>query len=194
MTIILRHGIPEAARDAAAALYWQAFGSKLGRVLGPEARALPFVRTVMRADQAFVALDGSGRLLGMAGYRSREGSFAGGSVEDLRAHYGPLGAAWRLPLLLALGRETPHDDFVLDGICVAEDARGRGIGSALIGAICDEARARGHGTVRLEVVDSNPRAQALYERLGFAVAHKTPIGVLRVVFGFRAALTMIKPV
>lgn len=194
MTIALLRGIPQASRAEAARLYWQAFGGKLGRVLGPETRALPFVQAVMRADQAFVAMGQDGRLLGMAGFRSDEGSFAGGSVEEVQAHYGRLGAAWRLPLLWALGRETQNDDFALDGICVAEDARGLGIGSALIGAICDEARARGHSAVRLEVVDSNPRARALYERLGFVVTQETPIGALRVVFGFRAALTMIKPV
>lgn len=194
MRVTLRHGIPESARDAAAQLYWQAFGGKLGRVLGPEARALPFVRAVMRPDHAIVALDDAGRLLGMAGYRSAEGSFAGGSVEEVRAHYGQLGAAWRLPLLWALGHEAPDDHFALDGICVAADARGLGIGSALVEAICDEARARGHAGVRLEVVDSNPRARALYERLGFRVTRETPIGALRLVFGFRAALTMVRPV
>lgn len=194
MTITLHRGIPEAARAEAAALYWQAFGGKLGRVLGPEARALPFVQAVMRTDQAFVALDGGGRLLGMAGFRTEAGSFAGGSAEEVQAHYGLLGAGWRLPLLWALGQEPPHDDFALDGICVAEEARGLGIGTALIGAICDEGRARGHAAVRLEVVDSNPRARALYERLGFVVTREAPIGALRLVFGFRAALTMVKPV
>ncbi len=86
MTIALLRGIPQASRAEAARLYWQAFGGKLGRVLGPETRALPFVQAVMRADQAFVAMGQDGRLLGMAGFRSDEGSFAGGSVEEVQAH------------------------------------------------------------------------------------------------------------
>lgn len=194
MRVTLQHGIPETGRAAAAALYWQAFGGKLGRVLGPRRRALAFVQSVMRPDQAIVALDEAGRLLGMVGYRADGCSFAGGTVEDLRAHYGVLGAGWRMPLLWALGQDAVEDGLAIDGICVAEEARGLGIGSALIAAICDEARARGYASVRLEVVDTNPRARALYARLGFAVVRETPIGALRHIFGFRTALTMVRPV
>lgn len=193
MTVTLHHGLPESARAEAAELYWQAFGSKLGRVMGPRRRALGFLYEVIRADHAIVALDGSGRLLGMAGYKTSEGSFAGGTPDELQAHYGRIGAGWRLPLLWALGQDGDDDRFLLDGICVAEDARGQGIGSALMAAICDEARALGYSAVRLDVVDSNPRARALYERLGFAVEKAKPIGLLRFAFRFRTALTMVKP-
>lgn len=194
MTVTLRRGLPEAERAAAAALYWQAFGPKLGLVLGPRRRALGFLRQVIRADHVIVALDGRGRLVGMAGFRTAEGSFAGGTPAELRGHYGRLGAAWRLPLMWALAQDDEDGRFHLDGICVAEAARGQGIGTALLAAICDEARGRGHAAVRLEVVDTNPRARALYERLGFTVERETPIGLLRHVFRFRAALSMVRPV
>ena len=32
------HGLPEGHEAAAAALYWEAFGAKLGKLLGPLAR------------------------------------------------------------------------------------------------------------------------------------------------------------
>lgn len=38
----LRRGFPLDQRDAAARIYWDAFGGKLGRVMGPDARALAF--------------------------------------------------------------------------------------------------------------------------------------------------------
>ena len=50
------------------------------------------------------------------------------------------------------------------------------------------------GQVRLDVIDSNWRAKALYERLGFRVEKTTSIGLLRFIYGFRAAITMVKEV
>lgn len=53
-------------------------------------------------------------------------------------------------------------------IAVAEDARGRGIGRALMERMLGQARARGMREVFLEVRADNPVAQGLYRSLGFA--------------------------
>ena len=162
--------------------------------MGPTPKALQFVSRVLRAPHAIVALDDSGRLLGMAGFKTAAGSFAGGEIADIRAIYGSLGAAWRLPLLWMLGDDTtPADHFLLDGICVAPDARSRGVGRALMRAIKDQARQRGYACVQLEVIDSNLRAQALYQRLGYQAMKTQQLGLLRFAFGFDAAITMVKP-
>ncbi|CAM8667348.1 NAT_SF domain containing protein [Paracoccaceae bacterium] len=187
-------GLPPSLRDQAAVIYWQAFGGKLGRVMGPDARAHAFLARVMRADHALVARDETGALLGLAGFKTPQGSFAGGSWTDMRAVFGLAGLAWRLPLLALLSREVDNDRFLLDGICVAPAARGLGVGSALMAAIEDEARARGYAYVRLDVIDTNWRARALYERLGYMGIKTAPLGPLRHVFGFDAAVTMVKPV
>ena len=192
MTVTLRHGLPPKLLPQAAVLYWQAFGGKLGNVMGPEPRALRYFERVIQPGFAIVALDDVGQLLGMAGYKTPSGSFAGGSGADLWAIYGLLGAAWRVPLMWMLGREVDNDRFLLDGICVARDARGMGIGSALMQAICTEATSRGYSAVRLDVIDTNWRAKNLYERLGFVVEKTSSIGLLRFAFGFRSATTMVK--
>lgn len=192
MTITLHHGIPERLLPDAAALYWQAFGGKLGQVMGPQPLALRYLARVIQRDHAIVALDESGGLLGMAGYKTPAGSFAGGTTADMRAVYGLAGMAWRMPLLWGLGREVDNDRFLLDGICVVPAARSIGIGSALMAAICDEGRMRGYAHVRLDVIDTNWRARALYERLGFAIEKTDDIGLLRFAFGFRRSHTMVK--
>lgn len=194
MTFTLQHGLPADLQPAAAQLYWQAFGGKLGKVMGPEPRALQYFERVIQPQFAYAALGDTGQLLGMAGYKTPAGSFAGGSGADLRVVYGLAGAAWRIPLLWFLGREIDNDRFLLDGICVARDARGQGIGSALMTAICAEAKSRGYGAVRLDVINTNWRAKALYERLGFVVEKITSIGVLRHAFGFQSATTMVKKI
>jgi ribosomal protein S18 acetylase RimI-like enzyme len=54
---------------------------------------------------------------------------------------------------------------------VAVDAglRGCGIGRALLGHILQQSREQGYARAALDVADSNPRARALYEGLGFRV-------------------------
>ena len=193
MTVTLHHGLPEALRTDAATLYWQAFGGKLGRVMGPDARALAYLARVILPGQAIVALDERGQLLGLAGFKTPEGSFAGGTTRDLRAVYGLTGMLWRLPLLSLLSSDVDNDRFLLDGICVTASARSRGIGAALMAAIEDEGRARGYAHVRLDVIDTNWRARALYERLGYRTVKTDSIGLLRFAFGFTSALTMVKP-
>ncbi|NJM83932.1 MAG: N-acetyltransferase [Tabrizicola sp.] len=119
MDLTIRLGLPEPLRHEAALLYWEAFGEKLGRVLGPRPRALLFLERVIRADQCFAALGPDGGLVGLAGFKTAAGSFAGGSMADMQAVYGRLGAAWRGLVLWALGHEIDNDRFLLDGICVA---------------------------------------------------------------------------
>ncbi|WP_430463153.1 GNAT family N-acetyltransferase [Tabrizicola sp.] len=192
--IAISLGLPPELRAQAAAIYWQAFGGKLGQVMGPDARAQAFLIRVMRSDHVLVARDETGALLGLAGFKTPQGSFAGGSWADMRAIYGLTGLLWRAPLLALLSREVDNDRFLLDGICVAPAARGLGVGSALMAAIEDEARARGYAYVRLDVIESNWRARALYERLGYMGIKTVPLGLLRHAFGFDAAVTMVKPV
>ena len=192
MTITIRKGLPATLRSDGARLYWQAFGAKLGRVLGPDARALRFLDRVIAADQCLVALNAEGALLGIAGFKTTGGSFAGGTSADLRAIYGGFGAMWRGTLLLALNREAETDCFLMDGICVSQHARGQGVGSALLSGLYEQAATLGYRSVRLDVIDTNPRARALYEREGFHPVRTAPLGPLKYVFGFASATTMVR--
>jgi ribosomal protein S18 acetylase RimI-like enzyme len=190
MGMTVQLGLPEDLRGQAAALYWQAFGAKLGRVMGPDARALRYLERVIRTDHVIVALE-DGALLGLVGFKTPQAAFAGGGLNDMWAVYG-LGAFWRAGVLRLLEREVDNARFLMDGLCVDEAARGRGVGTALLDAIADEARARGYGAVRLDVIDTNPRARALYERQGFVAVKTAGLGVLRHVFGFDSATTMVR--
>lgn len=187
----ITNGFRPEDRARVGALYWQAFGGKLGRVMGPEPLALRFIDRVLRADHAICAYDGAA-LLGVAGFKSFEGALVGGDFADLRAIYGAAGALWRAGLLALLERDVENDRFLMDGIFVTEGARGRGVGTALLQAICAEAQGRGYGEVRLDVIDSNSRARALYEREGFRPVKQDHLGPLKWVFGFASATTMVR--
>ena len=81
----------------------------------------------------------------------------------------PVGAAW-----YRLFREsTPGYGFVGErtpelAIAVVPNARGRGVGSALLAALLERARSDGHDAISLSVDRHNEGAIALYEQHGFA--------------------------
>ena len=82
----------------------------------------------------------------------------------------------------------------MDGIVVRADRRGRGIGTKLVFRLFDVALAHNKRVVRLDVVDTNPAARRLYERLGFVELNTEKVPFLRRVMGFSAATTMERPV
>jgi GNAT superfamily N-acetyltransferase len=187
-------GFADDQRPAAARLFWQAFSGKLGKVLRPEEKALRLVERILDPRFALGAADRSGRLLGLAGYKTDEGALAGGSLKDLTSVFGTLGGLWRGLVLEALERDVEPDCLLMDGIFVAEEARGLGIGTALLTAVGEEARRRGLSRVRLDVIDTNTRARALYERSGFIAIDEVKTGMFEKVFGFAAATRMERQV
>lgn len=192
MTVVLHHGLPDTLREQAADLYWEAFGSKLGRVLGPKPKAVAFLRRALREDHVISAISDSGGLLGLVGFKTHAGAFAGGEWADMQMVYGVLGAAWRAGVLSLLERDVENERFLMDGICVVAQVRGHGVGTLLLDAVCAEASERGYASVRLDVIANNPRARALYERQGFVAVKTERLGWLRHVFGFDASTTMVK--
>lgn len=192
MAVTIFRGLHPQLRPQAARLYWEAFGGKLGRVLGPDERAVRFFERVIRGDLCFSAVGDGGELIGIAGFKTPSGSFAGGSWADLTEVYGRFGGRWRGGLLWALGREVDNERFLIDGICVARAFRGQGVGSSLLAALYREAAALGYGAVRLDVIQDNFRARALYERQGFRAVGTDELGMLRFLFGFASSTTMVR--
>ncbi|MFI6403117.1 GNAT family N-acetyltransferase [Streptomyces sp. NPDC050548] len=62
----------------------------------------------------------------------------------------------------------------IQGLAVAEEARGRGVGRALIRAAVEEARRRGARRLTLRVLGHNTPARKLYEAEGFTVEGVLP--------------------
>ena len=62
----------------------------------------------------------------------------------------------------------------IQGLAVADEARGHGVGRALIRAAVEEARRRGARRLTLRVLGHNTPARRLYEAEGFAVEGVLP--------------------
>lgn len=188
----IRHGFDAKDHDRVTDLYWQAFRDKLVRCMGPDAKGRAFVSRVLNPDFAISAYDGD-RLLGVAGFKTWQGALVGGEFEDMRAVYGTLGTLLRGALLGLLERGE-DDRFLMDGIFVAPEARGRGVGTALLAEICAEGKRRGYSRVRLDVIDRNTRARALYEREGFEAVKDEPTWPFFWLFGFSNSTIMVKDI
>jgi GNAT superfamily N-acetyltransferase len=75
--------------------------------------------------------------------------------------------------LAAVARGVLVEDWlVVTAVTVAEEARRRGLGTAVMAALADWARDRGGRRCLLQVVETNEAALALYARLGFTEHHR----------------------
>jgi len=154
--------------------------------MGPAERAEAFFARVLNPDYALAARDDTGRLLGIAGFKTTDGGLVDGGLHDLARTYGWFGGLWRGLVLSVLERDLAHGVFQMDGIFVKPEGRGQGVGTALLQAIAQTARDKGAVTVSLDVIDTNPRAKALYERQGFKAVSTENLGMLRHIFGFKS--------
>ncbi|MGH7357861.1 MAG: GNAT family N-acetyltransferase [Candidatus Rokuibacteriota bacterium] len=96
----------------------------------------------------------------------RERATRGAAGEDQVTYVAEDGDRW---LGMATGLVDGQDASRLNlvGMFVEPDARGRGVGAALVDAVVGWARARGAPRVYLWVTTTNQAALALYERRGF---------------------------
>ena len=185
--------IPEHLIPEAAAIYFEAFEAKLGGLLKRDGTAERFFTSIMKPEFAvFAVSEDKEKVLGVAGFKTPEGAFTEGMLRDIFWHYGVFGGSWRAMVMSVLERKVRPGELLMDGIAVHADARGKGVGTALLEAIFDKARELGLSSVRLDVIDANSRARALYERRGFVAGKEQSTGLFRHVFGFSSYTEMIK--
>lgn len=182
-------GIPLEQRPQAAEIYYEAFARKLTPILGTaREEAIAILHEGLNPDNAFVALR-EGRVLGLLGFHHAGRALVEVGPGALLKRFGLLRGAGRALLGAILAREPAAGELLMDGIAVHADARGQGTGTRLFAALFAFAAQEGYTSIRLEVIDTNPRARQLYERLGF-VAEKTEAVPFLKCMGFSAVTTM----
>ena len=197
--VVIEHGLPEHLRSQAVDLFEEAFGDKMGMAIRDRQKRKAFMRRAYLAEHVIVARRGD-QLLGMAGLSSKGPPYAGGLLgtswdpRPYRDLLGWLGATWAVWGLRLADHKPKEDEIYVDGIAVSPAARGLGIGTRLLSEVTAIARSRGKRYVRLDVIDTNPRAQALYERLGYRVTKVTPTRWMARWMGFDALISMERAV
>lgn len=142
-------------------------------LLGPEANDL---RPTIRSD--------SRRSL-------RRRSLTGGlELGALPIHLGHLGTVRAAAVVTLFERELTDGQLPMDGISVAESARGQRVGTRLVETLISHASQDGYASVRLDVIDTNPTTQHLYERLGLEEVATERFPCLKWLLGFSASTTL----
>lgn len=144
-----------------------------------------FVRRAFRDDgmelghsvHTAMLLDGRLSAVGALWHAGHALPFMTAGVRQIYRHYGPL-AGTRV-VMRGLRMETvvkpPRKGIAYLGhFGVAPQRQGQGLGSVLIDHLIAQAKACGFGVAALDVSSGNPRAQKLYERLGFSVKKTNP--------------------
>ncbi len=183
-------GIPDEHRSVAIDLFDEAFGEKLAlAVPDREKRKALFVEG-FNLDSAIAALV-DGNLVGIAGFHAHGKSLTSGvKYRHLLSHLGFLRGN-RAAIVFSLFERTPRpNELVMDGIAVQSQARGMGIGKRLLGEIRTFAQIHGFNRVRLDVIDTNPKARKLYERFGFTGVKTERFPQLKSILGFGGVTTM----
>jgi ribosomal protein S18 acetylase RimI-like enzyme len=184
-------GFAEKHRAKAAQLYYTAFRQKLHPIFRDETRGLAVLEQSLNPDYAFAAMMND-ELVGIAGFHDEKGNLLDIHPSHMTRVFGFFGGWMRL-LGLSIFRRKPESHLLLmDGIVVDSTLRGGGVGSKLLDAIIDHAQAQRYAQVRLDVVDTNPRARQLYERKGFVATDTRHYPYLKRIFGFSGATTMLK--
>lgn len=163
----IRLGISETDRICAAELFDAAFGQKLRVMIPDGGKRCGVIAEALDLDRAFAAYGPAG-LTGLCGFHHGGRSFTGQlGAALLFRHLGVLGGLRACLIGSLLRRQPKAAECLLDGIAVAANARSLGIGARLLTTAISFAKGNGYSRLRLDVVDSNTRARALYERQGF---------------------------
>ena len=186
-------GVPESSLASASELYEEAFGSKFRAAIPDRAARIAIIRKSLVPQRAICALDNS-ELIGLAGFYHEGVSFTGNmTIRNLWRSLGLL-SSLRAVLLLSLMERTPQPrELLMDGIAVVEHHRGEGIGTRLLAEVVAFGRRHGYDRIRLDVIDTNRRAQDLYLRFGFEVGRQSTYPYLKPFLGFGGSTEMYLP-
>jgi ribosomal protein S18 acetylase RimI-like enzyme len=189
----IRLGLPEALRRDAAELYYEAFRQKLEPLMDSAGHGIAILQAGFDPRYGIAALQEQ-KLVGVAGIQYGGHHFLNFKRSAFVQEFGWTRGLFKLALIQFASRPHRRGQLLMDGIVVASSMRGQGVGTRLLVAVTDYARQNGFRSVRLDVVDTNPRARRLYERMGFVPTKTRTYPFLRDMLGFSAVTTMIRKV
>lgn len=195
MQIVYSDHLPADLKSSASALLLSAFREKLLPVLGDDERAQHVVEESINSTNCLAAIDDQ-KVVGLLGVRNDRGLFFRPTLRLMTTAYGVVGGLLRKACLALLEHATAHDEWYVFCVAVSEEVRGQGIGSHLFARLEERAIQNGATKISLQVINTNPRAKALYQRLGFVSRKQTPIWPFNRLVGwpFESAVLMVKAI
>lgn len=181
----------------AARLYAIAFERKFIKLVGDTDVMTKLLSKIINPNRAIAAYNSDGKLLGIAGYRYKNEMLINIRKDAFIEQFGLLKGNIKYILVKALYKRNADDNLqlLMDGIAVDENFRGHGIGKLLFDKLEEFAKTNNLTSIKLDVIDENPRAKKLYEKIGFkAVKYKKMNFVISKLIGVSGVTTMIKEI
>ena len=175
---------------------------------GPDDYRLPIVERVCRSEarsfahwSGFLVAEVDGRpAAALSGYENPKqatGELFGRAMVDALVAEGwseaRMGALQkRIEPFLTCIPELPEDAWILEWVATRPELRGKGLIRALLGAILDVGRERGHTRFQIGVLIGNTPAQRAYEGAGFAVVDEKTHPSFEATFGTPGVKRMLR--
>ena len=195
MEITVQMGIKPEHKADATRLYASAFGSKFVKILGSQQEIIDLFVNGINENRGISALSSDNELLGIAGFNLNGKSLINIGFGDFVKQYGLIkGTIKMLMIVFIFDRKSDgKNQLLMDGIVVKEGNRGKGIGKQLFQKLEQYSKENNITSIKLDVIDENPKAKKLYEKIGFVSQkyQKVPQIIYNLV-GVSGATTMVK--
>jgi ribosomal protein S18 acetylase RimI-like enzyme len=189
----IRLGLPDTYRWAAAELCYDAFQQKFEPILNSTELGVGILEAGLKSEQIMIAVQNQ-QLVGVVGLEYSKQYFFDLKTSAFVQAYGRLRGIIKMILFLPFAQHHHDGELTIGAIAVSPAMRGHGVGTQLLDAVFDYAREHDFRSVSLEVVDTNPHARQLYQRMGFAVIKTRHYPYLKRLMGFSAVTAMRKDI
>ena len=175
MSIQIQFGVPKNQRSKIAKIYYEAFQDKLSRIFSNKQKVETLISTSLRDERILVAYK-DGVVVGFAGLQYQGKKFMDPSLTQAVRIYGLETIRVLLFFAFSIFTKPKPNQLYLEILAVSKDQQNKGIGTKLIQSTINHARSKKIPQIKLEVVNTNPKAKKLYQRIGFGKVkdHKIP--------------------
>ena len=171
-------------------IFYDSFERKITAFIKSKQKARSIYENSLNTDRIMLAVEDK-KITGMAGLHYDDRNFTDIKYDTLKMHYNPLNSFFMYWMLRLMTPKVQKGTVRIDSLAVDRSYRGKGIGTKLIEGVIEFARQNGYSEVLLEVVDTNPKAKVLYERMGFKVKKKVNFYFLTRSAGFSSEYIMV---
>ena len=191
--MIFQKGFSPNQKTVAAQLYTDAFERKFIKLIGNKRKIAELFELGLNPEYCFVAIE-EHKVVGLLGFRVGRNQLLSLNRREFQQIFGALSGLFKYLVTTVIFHRNPESEkqLLMDGVAVSAEVRGQGIGSKLFNEMIAYARSQGFKSIRLDVIDENPRAKDLYTAIGFAaVKHKMVPWPIRDLIGVSGVTTMI---
>ena len=166
LNIEIADSINKNQRIRAIEIFYDAFEQKIRALIKSKEKAIAIYNKSLKNDQVFYALL-DGNVVGLIGLQYGNKTFLEFKYGDLRKYFNPLKSYFIHRIYKLTSPKIKDDVLRIDSIAVDKSFRSLGIGTQLINKVFEFAKNKGFKEIILEVINTNPKAKTLYERIGF---------------------------